>query len=314
MNSRFVKRWLFLPCLLAGMLPKLQAQPIQLRYALSDGATFDVTEKVTRVTAAFGEDPVTDVAERISRLTVKQSETGYANAVTIVSQTLTRNGNPVVSPIHAAMAGLPLTYTLDRDGRMVGIAGYDQLKDAMAEKLPDKLASTLLKLVSYDSLHSKDRNSYNEVYGEYAGASIEPVTDEASVKRHSLPYDGSVPLYAVSTVERADDNAAIRVKRTFNSDAATLAAQFEAITEEGLTALKGTLMPVLPENHESAAVSGTEETLVRINGPLVTSRTVNLEYSFTLTPPDGSQPIPFAVAVIKEFTAVPVAPETLGGS
>ena len=137
----------------------------------------------------------------------------------------------------------------------------------MSAKLPDKLASTLLKLLSYDSLRSKDRNSYNEVHGEYAGASVELVTNQPSLASHALPYEGSVPLYAVSTIERTDDNTMIRVTRTYNSDAAALAEQFESIAEADLVALTGTPMSVLPGNCESATVSRTEETLVHINGP-----------------------------------------------
>lgn len=311
MNRIFVTRWLNMPSLLAGALLTLQADPIALQYSPSPDAAFDIRERVTRVTTASGEDPVTDVRERNSRLVIATpSDTSYANTVTIVSQTLMRNGNPIVSPVYAAMAGLTLTYELDLDGRLVEITGYEQLKDAMSAKLPEKLAGTLLKLLNYDSLRSKDRSSYNEVHDQYAGASIELVTDRASVASHALPYDGSVPLYAASTIEYTDDSTMIRVTRTYNSDAAALAAQFETITEEDLTTLRGTLMQVLPENYESASVSGTEETLVHISGPLVHSRTVNLAYSFTLTPPAGAEPIPFAVTVTEEIAAAPAAQET----
>ncbi len=309
MNRRFVKRWLFFPCLLTGAFPTLQAQPISLEYSLTDGTAFDITEKVTQVTTATGADPVTDVRERKSRLTVKGTETGYANAVTVASQTLTRNGNAVVSPVHAAMAGLTLTYAVDPDGKLVEITGYDQLKDAMAAKLPEKLVGTLLKLLNYDTLRRQDSDSYNEIYGDYAGASIEIVADKASVASHALPYEGSVPLYAMSTTERISDDTMIGVSRTYNSDAAALAAQFETVTEESLMALSGTLMPVLPANHESVSVSGTETTQVHISGALVASRIVNLEYTFTLTAPPGGEAVPFAVSVTQEYTVVPVPPE-----
>ena len=208
------------------------------------------------------------------------------------------------------MAGLTLTYELDSAGRLVDITGYDQLTDAMSAKLPDKLASTLLKLLSYDSRRSKDRNSYNEVHGEYAGASVELVTNQPSLASHALPHEGSVPLYAVSTIERTDDNTMIRVTRTYNSDAAALAEQFESIAEVDLMALTGTPMSVLPENCESATVSGTEETLVHINGPLVSSRTVSLDYSFTLTPQAGDSPTSLSVSDTKEFDSRPAAAQT----
>ena len=102
----------------------------------------------------------------------------------------------------------------------------------------------------------------------------------------------------------------IRVTRTYNSDAAALAEQFESIAEADLVALTGTPMSVLPENCESATVSRTEEALVHINGPLVSSRTVSLDYSFTLTPQAGDSPTSLSVSDTKEFDSRPAAAQT----
>ena len=145
-----------MPCLLASALLTLRAETVQSEYNPSSDTSYDITEKVTRATTATGEAPVTDAWERRSRLIVaKPSDTSYANAVTVVSQKIARNGSAIVSPVYAAMAGLTLTYELDSAGRLVDITGYDQLTDAMSAKLADKLASTLLKLLSYDSLEEQ---------------------------------------------------------------------------------------------------------------------------------------------------------------
>ena len=333
MNRSFLRRSQCLTCLLAGAVIVLQAETVEFNYSPTAGSAFEITEKVTRVTTEPEQDSVTDVRTRKGLLTiVEPSSTSHGNTVTsfsgttqpvvarqhadspayentliIGAETLTRNDNPIVSPVYAAMAGLTLTYKLDSDGKLEEITGYKQLTDAMSEKLPDKLASTLSKLLSLDSLRSKDETSYNELYGPYAGASIETGADQTSVSSHALPLNGSVPLFAVSSVTRSDDNANIELSTTYNSDAATLAGEFDAVTEEALTELKGDLTSDLPEGYSSVSVSGTETAVIEVSGSLVSERTIVLEYSLTPVASGTETPAATTVSVTKEFLLTPVS-------
>ena len=236
MNRRSFKQWLSLPCLWSVALLTVQAQSVELQYAPQDGAVFNVVEKVERVTTPPGDNPVTvtDVRERESVVTVAAAavpdpdtvittpgltvdvipdSTAFSNKVTIESQSLTRNGAVVASPLHAVLSGLELTYHVDAQGNLLEIAGYDGVRDAMTAKLPDKLAATLLKLVNHDTLRHQDRASYEEVHGPFTEGSVTPVENEVSAASHALPSEGSVVLFAVTNITSDSERKARSLSR-----------------------------------------------------------------------------------------------------
>ena len=331
MNRRSFKQWLSLPCLWTVALLTVQAQPVELEYAPDDGAVFNVVETVTRVTSVTGADPavdpVTDVRMRESVVTVAAAavpdpdtvittggltvdvvpdSTAFSNKVTIQAQSLTRNDNAVASPLHAALSGLELTYHLDDQGKLLEIAGYEGVRAAMTAKLPDKLAATLLKLVNHETLRHQDRASYEEVHGPFTEGSVTPVVNEVSAASHALPSEGSVVLYSVSTIAAVPDEDKIRLTRTFNSDAAALAMEFDGLEEATILEAQGMLASTLPDTYASATVSGSEEVLVQTGGALVESRTLMLVAEWTLQAPDGTTPEVHKVEETREFTATAV--------
>ncbi len=334
MNRRSFERWLSLPCLWAVALLTVQAQPVELEYAPEDGAVFNVVETVTRVVTPPGDDPatVTDERTRESIVTVAAvavpdpdtvmttpgltvdvvpDSTAFSNKVTIESQSLTRNGEVVASPLHAVLGGLELTYHLDDQGNLLEIAGYDGVRDAMTAKLPDKLAATLLKLVNHDTLRHQDRASYEEVHGPFTEGSVTPVVDEVSAASHALPSEGSVVLFAVTTITSDPDEGKVTLMRTFNSDAAALAMQFDDLDEATISAAQGMLSSMLPETYASATVSGSETVVVQTSGALVESRTLTLVAEWTLQAPEGTTPDTHKVEETKQFmaTAVEMPPD-----
>ncbi len=339
MNRRSFKQWLSIPCLWAVALLTVQAQPVELQYAPQEGTVFNVVETVTRVTTPPGDDPVTvtDVRQRESVVTVAAvavpdpqtvvttpgltvavvpDSTAFSNKVTIESQSLTRNGAVVASPLHAVLSGLELTYHLDDQGNLLEIAGYDGVRDAMTAKLPDKLAATLLKLVNHDTLRHQDRASYEEVHGPFTAGSVTPVVNEVSAASHALPSEGSVVLFAVTKIVSDPDEGKVSLTRTFNSDAAALAMQIDGLEEATILEAKGMLASTLPETYASATVSGSEEVVVQTSGALVESRTLTLVAEWTLQAPEGTTPDTHKVEETKQFmvTAVEMPPDPAMGA
>lgn len=336
MNRRSFKQWLSLPCLWSAALLTVQAQSVELQYSPEDGAVFNVVETVTRVVTPPGDDPdeVTDVRERKSVVTVAAvavadpdtvittpgltvdvipDSTAFSNKVTIESQSLTRNGEVVASPLHAVLSGLELTYHLDDQGNLLEIAGYDGVRDAMTAKLPDKLAATLLKLVNHDTLRHQDRASYEEVHGPFTEGSVTPVVNEVSAASHALPSEGSVVLFAVTKITSDDpDEGKVTLTRTFNSDAAALAMQIDDLDEATILEAQGMLSSMLPETYASASVSGSETVVVQTSGALVESRTLTLVAEWTLQAPEGTTPDTHKVEERKDFmaTAVEMPPDS----
>lgn len=333
MNRRSFKQWLSLPCLWSLALLTAQAQSVEVGYSPQDGAVFNVVETVTRVTTPPGDDPVTvtDVRERESVVTVAAvadpdtamttpgltvdvipDSTAFSNKVTIESQSLTRNGEVVASPLHAVLSGLELTYHLDDQGNLLEIAGYDGVRDAMTAKLPDKLAATLLKLVNHDTLRHQDRASYEEVHGPFTEGSVTPVVNQVSAASHALPSEGSVVLFAVTKITSDDpDEGKVTLTRTFNSDAAALAMQIDDLDEATILEAQGMLASMLPETYASASVTGSEKVVVQTSGALVEYRTHELVAEWTLAASEGATPETHRVEETREFTASAVeTPDT----
>ncbi|MYB50897.1 MAG: hypothetical protein F4X77_01670 [Acidobacteriia bacterium] len=99
------------------------------------------------------------------------------------------------------------------------------------------------------------------------------------------------------------DEDQIRLTRTFNSDAAALAMEFDGLEEATILEAKGMLASTLPETYASATVSGSEEVLVQTSGALVESRTLMLVAEWTLQAPEGATAETHKVEETREFTA-----------
>ena len=277
---------------------------IELGYTPTDGSQFVVTERLKRVTEFTDRQPVTDIRERKYGVVVKQTDTGFANTATVQSLKLTRNASEVASPVFSSMAGLDLTYTLDADGKLLGIAGYEHLPEAMRGRLPEALATSMIQLLNHESLRQQDELAYRQVYGDLPGSTLEVGIAHPSAAGHALPYGGWLPLYAVETLHQATDAKPLRLVRRYNSDATALAEECAGIEAADLVAEAGSLQPLLPENHEGASVRGTETTFFDSSGLLIQDQTVSLTYTLALKQPEGD-PVTFMIYETREFEVRP---------
>lgn len=263
-----------------------EPETVTLAYSPPDGSLFEISGRLETTTGPVGGAMTTDVSERLTRMLITcLDDDTYANTGTIVSETLTRNGNPVPSPVYAAMAGLRLTYTLAKDGSLTSVTGYEQLPEAMAEKLAPPVAAAMTSLVNVGALQERDRKFYHDLYLGVLGAEMQvgvPVTKAEIVP---LPRGGHVPVYSVLTLTRdPGEGGALRLTETRSSDAGALASEFEDIESEALEAkaTEAGLTAMLPEDLASASVGGSDVTVVDLGGILIGSRTTRTEY--TLTP------------------------------
>ena len=295
------------PCLLAAVSWPVGAEMIKLGYGPTDGAQFVVTERLKRVTEFTDRQPVTDIRERKYGVVVKHTDTGFANTATVQSLTLTRNASEVASPVFSSMAGLDLTYTLDADGKLLRISGYEDLPEAMRGRLPAGLATSMIQLLNHESLRRQDELAYRQVYGDLPGSTLEAGVSHPSAAGHALPYGGWLPLYSVETLHPATDAKPLRLVRRYNSDAATLAEECVGIETADLIAQADSLRPLLPENHEGASVRGTETTLFDSSGLLIQDQTVSLTYLLSLKQPEGD-PVTFTIYETREFAVSPAEP------
>lgn len=300
-------------CLLAWVVGVLAAEPVALRYAPADGSTFLVTERLERQTLVDDREPVTDARERVSRLRIRESGSGYENEITVLSQTIARNGHPVASPVFAAMSELALVQTLDGSGRLVRVDGYERLRTAMSSALPDQLARTLAPMVNADSLRLQDEAEYRRVYGEVTGSTFEIGKPVSRAGTLPLPFAGQIPLHSVSVLERVDDGSGrLRLTSRCHSDPKALASEFESIGEGGLLANAVGLQAFLPENHATATVQGSVVTLIDLDGILVAEQEWTFDYTLGLNEPQGRFKT-YRIRETRSYSAQPVPAPDAGG-
>ena len=300
-------------CLLAWAAGVLVAEPVALQYAPADGSTFLVTERLERQTSVDDREPVTDARARVSRLRIRESGSGYENEITVLSQTMARNGHPVASPVFAAMSELDLVQTLDGSGRLVRVDGYERLRFAMSSALPDQLARTLAPMVNADSLRLQDEAEYRRVYGEVTDSAFEIGKPVSKAGMHPLPFAGRVPLHSVSVLERLGDGSGrLRLTRRCHSDPDALAGEFESISAEDLFAGADDLQAFLPEDHAIATVQGSVVTLIDLDGVLVAEQQWNLDYTLGVNEPEGRSKT-YQIRETRSYSAQPIPAPDAGG-
>lgn len=292
--------------LLAWAAGPLVAEPVVLQYAPADESTFIITERFERETLVADREPVTDARERVSRLCIRESGSGYENQITILSQTMSRNGHLVASPVFAALSNLALVQTLDESGMLIRIDGHEGLRSAMSSLLPEQLASTLAPMVNADSLRRQDEAEYRRVYGDVTGSSFEIGKPVATAAMHPLPFAGQVPLHSVSVLERVDDGSGrLQLTSRCHTDPEALASEFESIGAERRVANAAGLQAFLPENHASATVQGSVVTVIDLNGVLVAEQRWNFEYMLGLSEPE-SRPETYRIRETRSYSAQPI--------
>lgn len=346
-RSAVLGSWLVLGCAVAaGQTDPAPGETVSLNYGPENGAVFDVVDTTTRTTmtlpppssddtetpgsgdgavvgaeAGGGTQPMTEepaqpvVDERAVsyRVTVASDDDGYKNKAVIGMATLRRGDHPIASPVLSSMNGLELTYELDSDGSLLQISGYENLPAAMNEALPGPLAATMTRLLNYESLRRQDEDSYRRIYADLPAAAV-PGELTLKARLEALPYGGTLPVFYVEQLSRADDDGAWQLRRDFHSVAASLAAMHEGIDAEAVTAAGAMLTATLPANHVGAVAFGSQTTMFDAAGLLVAAQTTELSFTLSLASPDPAGDHP-QVSVIekREFVATPVPMADDGG-
>ncbi len=296
-------------------------ETVSLAYAPTDQSLHEITETIT-TEVTEGETTVTDTWERVSRVMVVCTDEGYTNSVTIVSQDLKRNETSVPSPVHKALEGIVLTYTLMKDGTLVSVTGYDQLPSKMAERFAATFASTMSNLLNVEALKLRDEQAYNRLYAGILGEEMTVDANVTMAESQDLPEEGNVTLYSVTklTREGTGDDTVVEVTTTLNSDSTALASGIDGIeaTDLNAKATEAELTSMIPDDLSSATVTGSDTTTIDLSGLLIGSRTVELTFTLTpmveegetATPKTVKQTRKFEAEVVEQMMTTPETPQT----
>lgn len=288
-----------MPLFAAAALAAFAAEPVEVRYAPVDGEAFIAASTVTRTTAVGGKKPKTDVGKTKSRVAAHRTEEGFENAVTVLSSRFEHEGHPIASPLFTAMEDIELTYRLDADGRLLSVAGYEKLADALKAKFPPAISQAMAPLLDYRSIRLRDEAQYRERYEDMIGRTFIPGEAQASAKTYALPYGGTIPLYVVTEARRQDDGR-LELRQTFGSDAEKLAAAHAAVDADALLAAAKNVKAPLPENYAAASVEGSGEIVLEPDTLFIVSRKSSADIALEILQPP-KEPLKVSMRETREY-------------
>ena len=255
----------------------LSAEEVSFRFAPPDGFTETVVMRRGR-TVTRGETVQEDVSETSFRWTAHKSESGYRVERHILSNSLKRDGHTVASPMIDAMSGVKLTYSIDTDGKVTEIAGYDGILENLKSKFPPQLMQSFGPLFNAGSLRNSDVAEWRDRVERFAGRTV--LIGEAWTAKENVPLSGGGSLVVHSATlfagwTECPGGPCLRIRFFFDSDAAKLAERVNQVAE-------GALGPAAEYSDASkGSLSGEGERLVNPRTLRIasgkTTRTLNAE-------------------------------------
>ena len=256
----------------------LSAEEVTFRFAPPDGFTETVVIRRAR-SVTRGATVQTDVSETRFRWTAHKKESGYSVERDILSNSLTRDGYTVASPMIDAMAGVNLTYSIDAEGKVTGIEGYDGILENLKSTFPPQLMQTFGPLFNAESLRKRDLAEWNDRVERFAGRTVRIGEAWTSKENVPLPGGGRVEVHTATLfagLEECSGGPCLQVRFFYDSDAAKLV---ERVNQVAKGALKEP--PAAPAASSNGSISGQGERLVNPKTLRIasekTTRTLNAE-------------------------------------
>ena len=275
----------------------VSAEEVTFRFAPPDGFTETVVMRRGR-TVTRGETIQEDVSENSFRWTAHKSESGYRVERHVLSNSLKRDGHTVASPMIDAMSGVELTYSIDAEGKVTGITGYDGILENLKSKFPPQLMQSFGPLFNAGSLRKSDMAEWRDRVERFAGRTVR--IGEVWTEKENVPLAGGGSLVVDTATlfagwTECPGGPCLRIRFFFDSDAAKLAERVNQVAEGALKA-----PAAASSNSSKASLSGEGERLVnprtlRISSGK-TTRTLNAEL-----PARGTTTGPIKVVETNEY-------------
>ena len=256
----------------------LSAKEVTFRFAPPDDFTETVLIRRSR-TVTRGATVQTDVSETRFRWTAHKKESGYSVERDIHSNSLTRDGYTVASPMIDAMAGVNLTYSIDAEGKVTGIEGYDGILENLKSKFPPQLMQTFGPLFNAESLRKGDLAEWKGRIEQFAGRTVRIGEAWTSKENVPLPGGGRVEAHTATLFagwKECPEGPCLQIRFFYDSDPAEL---FKRVNEAAEGALKEP--PAASPASTKGSISGEGERLVNPKTLRIasekTTRTLNAE-------------------------------------
>lgn len=282
MRASFSPRGTAATMALLGMLGALpaRAEEVTFRWDPPDGTAFTVRTRSTK-TQSSGEGVARVTrTETIAKVVIRRTLSGTDYAVTQVSLEGSRDGHPIVDPLSQALSGVPLTYSVDRQGRLEAIRGYDTLIEKVRALVPSEMHARLASVLNEKGLLEQARSDWDGRFGDLAGRTVHVGDVWAARSEMPLPTGARIPYSTRTTLaatEGCGGNRCVRLEADYGAESAALTEMANRVLAQ---ASKETGLPHAPPLSTST-ISGTyrivmEPSTMLIHGEAL-RRSVRLE-------------------------------------
>jgi hypothetical protein len=175
-----------------------------------------------------------------------------------------RNGEVIKNPIATLLLSSVVTYSLDPNGNIIEIKGFEEFVDGISKQVPPQVFQQLTPMINIETLKAKEITEWNGRIGDYLGAKVRVGDTITANSPYQLP-DGSTINYNISTnitaIEPCARTNCVRIKQTYDSQADNLAKMSGSIVNKMAKSMATEIQTSSSESN-SAHISGSVKRLV----------------------------------------------------
>ena len=284
--------------LVAGLcalgLASFQRETVRFAYRPPDGTKCTERATLTRV-VSVGTDKTTTQGTMAWRAVVKRTGSGYRNTNTLLSSSVTRNGQVQKNTLDGLLIGLPITYEIDRNGQLKAVKGYGEARKRLEAKLGPEQARKMPEELSEKAMVSRVKQEWKERFGEFAGRTVPIGSAMVSVRPYALPYGDQTDYYRVTRVlgrVTYAGHSCVKIRFDYHSNAKALAKLVGRPVNE-ITAPNGKKLRVT--QMKDATVTGGGERIIDPATMLLYAESSSRDLSLKMQGPAG-KPVTFTTS------------------
>ena len=158
--------------------------------------------------------------------TIRISREGehYRMEIEPASLTVKRNGVTVNNPLLNTLQTLEVVYTLDTEGRLESVTGYEVVPDMlaqMASNLPEKTKQALMTAFSAEALRTREQAEHKGRIEDFVGLQVKIGSVTTGASAYTLPTGETVDLTNAihfSSTEPCGNTTCVVIDHVYNSD------------------------------------------------------------------------------------------------